>query len=568
MPESLIYGRYELLRPLARGGMGIVYLAQLRGPAGVSKRVALKVVDPRLSEHEAFVQLFLEEMRVAMGLSHRNIVQTFDAGRYHDTYYMVMEWMSGGALSALVESAVVLPLDLTLFIGSEIAGALEYAHRDRGGVVHRDVSLGNILLSLEGDVKLSDFGVARTLGRAAGPRDGVIEGKLAYMAPEQAWDELSPRSDIFALGAVLYGLVVGEPLRAQPTLETVRTHPPDLGHLRALRQLPETLVKTIARMLAMAASERPSAAEVRYLLTHQLHQLGPNLDPHGRLRACLTHPGSAPRMAESEQALPLAEAMMALALAVPTDVGSFSLCEQPQEPGAGGVFAAEGAARATNRLSDGARHPPLVASFGLGALLLVLVGAFFLGMRGYDRTFGAADGGGAEGLWALRSTADSLAHWAADGSSHVQPAAAPRRGQDARVEGAVHSPETATSIPTRARPVGKSARVPASRPRARPVRAGAHLQTTGSALGGRAPSSGARRRPTARQWGLLDINSAPWSRVFVDGRYVGDTPLQRLRLVAGWHRLRLVSGAGKVRSLRLKIGSQERVRRSIRFDEP
>ncbi|MBW2736662.1 MAG: serine/threonine protein kinase, partial [Deltaproteobacteria bacterium] len=325
MEAPRAFGKYSLIRLLSEGGMGRVYLAHLKGPASISKEVALKMVRMDLAQQEDFVQLFLEEARVAMKLSHRNIVQTFDAGREGEHYYLVMELMNGGSLAALA-SQQQLPPDVILFIGKEIAAALEYAHGQKGvasgAVVHRDVSLANILFSTLGDVKLTDFGVAKVMGRTGQSVAAGIKGKLGYMAPEQARGETSPRSDIFALGAVLFRLITGHPLRANPSLEAIRSGL-DLphSHLDAVHGLSDALRGTVEEMLRTDPARRPTAKSLRERLALQLDLCDTGHDPHARLQSFITQQeqGVAPEADPPASAQKMANAIMQMAMEVPTD---------------------------------------------------------------------------------------------------------------------------------------------------------------------------------------------------------------------------------------------------------
>ncbi|MBW2735193.1 MAG: serine/threonine protein kinase, partial [Deltaproteobacteria bacterium] len=187
LPTGTTIGRYEILQALGSGGMSTVYRACLHGPAGASKTVALKVIHPDLSRHAETQLMFLDEMRTTMALSHRNLVQTFDAGNADGLPFLVMELVDGVSLEELLtlETRKRLPIDLALYVAAEVAAGLEYAHRSEAGVLHRDVSPGNVLISKHGDVKLADFGVAKAAGQLA--EDPLaIKCKLSHMAPEQA----------------------------------------------------------------------------------------------------------------------------------------------------------------------------------------------------------------------------------------------------------------------------------------------------------------------------------------------------------------------------------------------
>jgi serine/threonine protein kinase len=204
-----IVGRYELLRLLAAGGMGEVYLARLRSEVeGFGALSAIKVLPRSLSGNQAFVRMFLDEARAVGKLHHKNIVQVRDVGEHQGQYYIVMEYIAGQNLRELLGDASI--RDRPLFhpkLGAELfvdlASALAAAHAEN--LVHRDVSPNNIMLSDEGVAKLIDFGVARALGSSSGTNPGTLKGKFGYMAPEyvreQAYDH---RADVFSLGVVMW----------------------------------------------------------------------------------------------------------------------------------------------------------------------------------------------------------------------------------------------------------------------------------------------------------------------------------------------------------------------------
>ncbi|HSN27024.1 MAG TPA: serine/threonine-protein kinase, partial [Kofleriaceae bacterium] len=203
---SRALGRYELLRPLARGGMGEVYLARRRA-AGVEKWLVVKRMRPERAGDARFLDLFMREAKLSMSLAHQNIVPVFDFGRIDDQVFLAMERIEGKDLgSTLAKARGGLSPQLAAFIAAECCQALDYAHRRRGpdgaplGIVHRDVTPRNVLLSWSGEVKLTDFGIAALAGDAF--RSAV--GTPAYMAPEQARGEpTDARADVYAVGLVL-----------------------------------------------------------------------------------------------------------------------------------------------------------------------------------------------------------------------------------------------------------------------------------------------------------------------------------------------------------------------------
>jgi serine/threonine-protein kinase len=210
-------GKYVVRRKLAEGGMAEIYLAAALGPEGFEKDVVIKRVRPGLGGDPEFVRMFIAEARVASRLNHANLVHIFDFDKHEDTYYLAMEYVRGHSLWELrrrcQERGVAIPPMLVAQIGMEIARGLAYAHRlsENGqslNLVHRDVTPHNVLLSFDGAVKLTDFGIAKAGSHAT--TSGMLKGKFAYMSPEQARGEVvDARTDVFALGITLWELLTG-----------------------------------------------------------------------------------------------------------------------------------------------------------------------------------------------------------------------------------------------------------------------------------------------------------------------------------------------------------------------
>ena len=253
-------GRYELLRPLARGGMAEVYLARRRA-AGVEKLLVVKRIRPERSGDARFLEMFMREARLSMSLAHQNIVPVFDFGRIDDQVFLAMERIEGKDLGSSLARATdrrLSPL-LAAFVAAECCQALDYAHHRKGpdgtalGVVHRDVTPRNVLLSWAGEVKLTDFGIAALAGDTTSKSLGTPQ----YMAPEQARGEpIDARADVYALGLVLRELLTGQ--RARPGTE----REPILDAARAGQLVPwpadvtGPLVAITERATALAVADR------------------------------------------------------------------------------------------------------------------------------------------------------------------------------------------------------------------------------------------------------------------------------------------------------------------------
>jgi serine/threonine protein kinase len=210
--------RYRVGERLGGGGMAEVYKAHLRGAEGFERAVAIKRILTGYSSDDAFAEMFIREARLASRLSHPNITQIIDFDRDDDGHlFIVMELVEGRDLKGLAASGP-LPLSVSLFVVGELLRALDYAHRldDQGRplrIVHRDVTPHNVLLSWEGAVKLTDFGIAKALAESPMTQTGVVKGKAAYLSPEQARAEkIDARSDLFAVGVILHELVRGQRL--------------------------------------------------------------------------------------------------------------------------------------------------------------------------------------------------------------------------------------------------------------------------------------------------------------------------------------------------------------------
>ena len=223
MRRPLPFGKYLLLERIAVGGMAEVFIAKAFGVEGFERILAIKRILPTMAEDKEFISMFIDEARISVQLNHANIVHIHELGRYGETYFIAMEYVSGRDLRQVLEyyqrEQTVMPAAQAVYIASKMCDGLDHAHRKRDArgtplnIVHRDVSPQNVLLSFDGEVKLIDFGIAKAAGRLQKTQAGILKGKFGYMSPEQVRGlEIDHRSDIFAVGVVLYEMLTGQRL--------------------------------------------------------------------------------------------------------------------------------------------------------------------------------------------------------------------------------------------------------------------------------------------------------------------------------------------------------------------
>ncbi len=266
--------RYELLVPIAKGGMARVWAARLHGQRGFSKTVAIKTILPHLAEEPEFERMFLDEARIAALVHHPNVCEIYELGEEGKVLYIVMEWVNGESLMQLLRSSgKMAPMDARLAakIVSDACAGLHAAHQltdDDGrslGVVHRDVSPHNILVGSDGQVKVADFGVAKALGQMhSATQAGQAKGKMAYMAPEQIAGNADRRSDVFSMGIVLYEATTGQrPFTGSNDAEIMHAvlggqiTPPT----RIIRSYPPELEQIVLKAMASDPAQRYATAE-------------------------------------------------------------------------------------------------------------------------------------------------------------------------------------------------------------------------------------------------------------------------------------------------------------------
>ncbi|MCA9522943.1 MAG: protein kinase [Myxococcales bacterium] len=293
-PNGQPFGRYYLQKKLATGGMGELYLAKATGAAGFEKRLVIKKILSHLAKNEAFVKRFIDEAKIVVQLNHGNIVSVIDMGVVDGEYFIAMEYVDGRDLRDLLKYCAIkgkrIPWELTLHLLAEVLKGLAYAHNkaDEQGrslqIIHRDVSPSNILISREGEVKLSDFGIAKATEKSSESISGMLQGKFLYMSPEQAaGGAIDQRSDLFSIGTIAYEMLTGErPFNAQADLEIlskVRTlDPPPPSSLRD--DLPPEIDQFVARALAKDPATRfQSAEEFQHALTRYLYEKHAGVTP-------------------------------------------------------------------------------------------------------------------------------------------------------------------------------------------------------------------------------------------------------------------------------------------------
>jgi serine/threonine-protein kinase len=471
--------RYDLLDRIAAGGMGEVFVGRARGEHGFQKPVAIKRILPELARNPEFVVRFVAEAKLAVSLSHANVVQVFDLGRVGDELLLVMEYVRGTDLAQLLARLTARgeqpPVNIAVYIAMEALKGLVYAHERREldgrvGIVHCDLSPSNLLLSFAGEVKIGDFGVAQALDvpRRKGTAGGVM-GKVRYLAPEQLLGEaVDARTDLYALGVVLHEALTlerpfgGGDLDAIATAVVRGTHPP-VSQLRP--DVPTELDRLVQKAMSRELSLRPaSAREMLAELARIAQRLEPVTPPDVGTwaRDVVGAPGanaSARRPTASMSAVP-ADPLTGKATA------TFVVREHVD-----GVTVLE---------PDRAAPPPSRRGVILAGLALGL--ALFLAVPLARRWSHPA-----------RATTPTIAV----GPIVVEPT----------------SPPNIEQTPT----------PPASEPPAM-----------------RAADPPLPRRHTASAGvGYVNIYAEPWANVIIDGKAAGTTPLARLPLAAGTHRVRL-----------------------------
>jgi len=281
--------RYEIVRKIYEGGMGVVYEAEQLGAREFVKRIAIKVVRQNYASQKQFIDNFIGEAKLVADLIHTNIVQTYHLGETNGVYFIAMELIRGVNLEQfaqqLSDKRRQLPKELAVFIVSRVCRGLAYAHAKTDkdgrllGLVHRDVSFKNIMIAFEGDVKLTDFGIAKAKGFLVDQEGEVVAGKPDYMSPEQADFKITDkRSDLFSAGVVLAHLLLGKNIFKGESAEESRSRIMNtaIPDFRALdNRIDDTLNGILQKALAHEVDERfTNADEMLYALEHYIYHSG------------------------------------------------------------------------------------------------------------------------------------------------------------------------------------------------------------------------------------------------------------------------------------------------------
>ncbi len=501
-----MFGKYRLLELVASGGMAEVWRAEAPGAEGFVKEVALKLIR---GDHDArgdFVEMFIQEARLVSRLSHANIVQVFDFDQIDGRYYIAMELVRGRTLRDVVDRCRELGIRLgvarAVHICAEVARALAYAHRfaeggSPAGLVHRDVSPQNVLLSHEGEVKLTDFGIARALGAAEVTAPGIIKGKLAYMAPEQARGEsVDGRADVFAVGVMLWELCTGRRLFAR-----------------------DSDAATLAAVVSPQPLSPPSAWN---------EAVPPELDA---LALAALENDVARRTATAEE---LAAALASIRLRLATghedlDLRAFMLRlwpdgatqRAPLQPDRTLVRAPLASAASEDLSTRTAAHLPGQARSRGWAIALSAMAVALVGVSGWE-------------VWKARASPAASSSTASAEPPRSRDSA-PDRGERDQGFSAEPSPPRAPASAAPAEP--SLPRAPASAAPAEPSRSRDPAPVRDKHGQGSTSTSSAAPNPASTQGeGRIVVKASPWAFVTIDGAQVGEAPVE-MPFPAGVHRL-------------------------------
>jgi len=523
------FGPYELVRRLGVGGMAETFEAVRRGPGGFTQRVCLKLVQPFFRDKEDFLQLFEREARLAAKLRHSNIVGVIDFGRIDGVTYMALELVDGIDLASLLDAQPGRRLahEHVALVGHELARALEHAHDPRRDgavngaadtvIIHRDVSPSNVMVSQRGEVLLTDFGVAKAITGTA-RQQSAVKGKVPYMSPELLRAEpLDGRSDLFALGVVLFEALAGQrPFHGEHDPATImmilKGERPPLGALAG--PVPAGLVEVVESLLEPDRNKRPASATVL------LERLDPFVPPP-RMRRELGKMASESRAAEVART------------SEPPSNGEKIADLQPERADRSSDLGREAGALVPTSNA----HPSRSSGRSSRGNRKVIAWAFFA----------AVLIAGALALWPV-DTGDEVIEAGDLATAKTAQSRTPPRTVDAREpskepwgEAPIETVNEADSASTRGKENGSGA-----------------PDTESTELGQRAEPAVPRAAPAR-----LNVVVFPWGQVWINGKPRGSAPLQNLSLGAGRYKISAGQGApSRTRTVRLREGE----RKTVEFD--
>jgi len=520
LPTS--FGKYFLTEKLATGGMAEIYLAKLVGPGGFEKQLVIKQILPRLSGQRQFVDLFVAEAKTLVSLAHGNIVPVYELGVLEDTYFIAMEYIDGPTLHRLTETLVrqnaKMDPSVAVWITARILEGLDYAHRKGEGVIHRDLSPRNVMLSRDGEVKLVDFGIAVTLGDAdaASAAQSAPTGSFPYMSPEQVRREpLTAQTDVFSTGVLLWEMLVGERLFARAdadaTLAAVTSAdipPPSFVRPAVESKLDDVVMRSLARdrserfataadMLAplqrylYGLEEMPGPRDVAALVARHCPPETRRIPTHGE-RAPTDAPAGSPHTAVMPRSARARTETFA------TNVELKNMLERATTPVP--ITAIRESGPDTETAAEASPPPKPAPTPSRGVLVMAALGTIALA-------------GGA------------LYVFARGRSAVLRPDAAPKLDAPSYA----YEPDAPPQPPPPPPPADATTPSPPQPVDAAPV----------IADGARARPDAATPTPPVRGNGTVKIGADPWGEIMIDGVAKGRTPAE-LVLPAGHHDIQVI----------------------------
>src|SRR5512133_3057718 len=386
-------GRYEIVQKLGSGGMADVFLAHQPGPFSASKLIVIQQLRAGMMDDEQFVHMFADESRIAVRLNHPNVVQTYEAVAEGSDYYLVLEFLDGRSLHQVLShvTRAEMPLELHLWILTQVLAGLHYAHELKEfdgspmGIVHRDVSPSNVFVTHSGEVKLLDFGIAKSVGAITATREGIIKGKLGYAAPEQCLcGEMDRRTDLFAVGVMLWEAIAG---RKRPTGETdastyqARIQGTEMCIEQAVPNAPAPLVEICNRALARYPEKRfQTALEFRQAIERYLQSI--KWGDGTELLRSFMHQHFSNDIVEMRRCIDehLGRSRSNEARLV-ASIGPTSVTRQQDLVGSAGLERAETPMLLTSRIARHLRRPIVIVGVSGGVLLTLVLASWLSNSR-------------------------------------------------------------------------------------------------------------------------------------------------------------------------------------------